>query len=62
MPTQLAIPTESIAPAQSKPQAAQLDTCPVRDRCHDFAGYRCGFEQAGTVAACPKRRRMEVEG
>ena len=35
--------------------------CPVRDRCHQYAGYRCGFEQAGTVAACPKRRRMGGE-
>jgi hypothetical protein len=42
-----------------------MQMCPVRDRCLevmriDAAGsvYRCGFEIAGTVAACPKRRRM----
>ena len=22
-------------------------------------GYRCGFEKAGTIAGCPKRRRLD---
>jgi len=39
--------------------AANPTTCPVRYRCHKYEGYRCGFEQVGTVAACPKRKRME---
>ena len=59
METQLAIPTEPIAPLQSTPTTSPLHTCPARDRCHDYTGYRCGFEQAGTVEACPKRKRME---
>jgi hypothetical protein len=39
-----------------------LDICPVRDRCHKYTGYRCGFEQARTVRGCPKRKRLEGEG
>ena len=48
---------------QNEPTAAMRE-CPVRSRClldilTNSAGYRCGFEQAGTVEACPKRRRLE---
>jgi len=59
--SQLTIPTESVAPLRSAPTTAMRE-CPVRDRCHEYSGYRCGFEIAGTVAACPKRKRMEGEG
>jgi len=48
--------------------------CDVRDRCpvpvhrkgealqvtvSNLDGYRCGWEQAGTIAGCPKRRRLD---
>ena len=56
--TQLAHDIKPTAPLRSAPTAAMRE-CPVRDRCHQYAGYRCGFEQAGTVAACPKKRRLE---
>ena len=60
--TQLAIDLEPTAPLQSWPQAAQKpQVCPVRHLCllaTMRSDYRCGFEQAGTVAACPKRRRL----
>lgn len=41
-----------------------MQTCPNRGLCLrgmgiDAAGaYRCGFEIAGTVGACPRRRRL----
>ena len=62
MTTQLAIDLSPTAPIRTVVQAASLpETCPVRDRCllailTNAPGYRCGFEQAGTVNACPKRR------
>ena len=48
---------------QNEPTAAMRE-CPVRSRClldilTNSAGYRCGFEQADTIAACPKRERLE---
>ena len=56
--TQLAIDIKPTAPLRSAPTATMRE-CPVRDRCHKYAGYRCGFEQVGTVEACPKKRRLE---
>lgn len=41
-----------------------MQTCPSRDACLKRLGidaasaYRCGFEIAGTVRACPRGRRM----
>lgn len=50
--------------------------CDTRDRCPvlivragqqarvnvcELAGYTCGFEQAGTVENCPKRRELNSE-
>ena len=60
MTTQLATSIKPTAPLQAElPQAASL-LCPVRDLCHNLpAEYRCGFEQAGSVMACHKRRRLE---
>ena len=61
MTTQLAIDLPPAAPLQSEPKVTEPQTCPNRNRC--LVGlngnYRCGFEIAGTVYACPKRRGME---
>jgi len=41
-----------------------MQTCPNRGACLRGMGidaasaYRCGFEIAGTVGACPRRRRL----
>ena len=42
-----------------------MTRCPHRDRCHKDTGitrpgYRCGFEQAGTVRGCKRRREYET--
>ena len=34
----------------------------IVERPRSETGISCGFEQAGTVAACPKRKRLEGEG
>ena len=60
--TALAKQIEPVAPPQSAPVTEPLRVCPVRDKCHKYAGYRCGFEQAGTVVVCPKRKRLGREG
>ena len=62
MTTQLAFDITPKAPLQSVPVI--LNECPVRDRClasilEQNDRYKCGFEQAGSVNACPKRKRME---
>jgi len=73
--TQLAIDLPTAAPIRSVVQSATLpETCPVRDRClipqrvngeivmlPRTAEQVCGFEQAGMVRACHKRRGMEGE-
>ena len=61
MTTQLATDLPPVAPLRSEPQVAP-DLCPVRRLCLLATmrpEYRCGFEQARTVDACPKKRRME---
>ena len=62
MNTQLQLDAiEGTAPLQSKP-VIQPEVCPVRRLCLLATmrpEYRCGFEQAGTVDGCPKRRRLE---
>ena len=62
--TQLAINLPPRAPLRSEPAVYPLHICPVRDQCllailakNDT--YRCGFEQAGSVMACSKRRGLE---
>ena len=65
MTTQLALEVTPKAPIRCIPQQA-ITRCPVRDRCllvilGENTAYRCGFEQAGTVPACPKRQRLEGE-
>ena len=60
MTTQLAFSIEPKQPLVSEP-SIRLYICPVRDKCHDYGdGYKCGFEQAGSVMACHKRKRMEA--
>ena len=62
MTTTLALDLSPTAPIRTIVQAASLpETCPVRDRClvailAKSPDYRCGFELAGTVNACHKRR------
>jgi len=63
METQLAIDLSPLTTPQSAP-VKLLHVCPVRDRClldilTNSAGYRCGYEQVGTVEACLKKRRLE---
>ena len=59
MTTQLAFSIEPKAPLVSEP-GIRLYICPVRDRCHDYGdGYKCGFEQAGTVNGCKKYKKWK---
>ena len=60
MTTQLATNLPPTKPLQSRP-VIQPETCPVRAKCLLATmrpEYLCGFEQAGTVDGCPKRRRL----
>lgn len=55
--TQLAKDLPPVAPLRSRP----FELCPDRGQCLRRTNitsleYRCGFEQAGTVDKCPKRR------
>ena len=63
MTTQLATDLPPVAPLRSEISTA-LYICPGRDKCllailAKNDAYRCGFEQAGSVMACQKHRRME---
>ena len=58
--TALATDIKPVAPLRSRP----VEVCPDRDRCLNrlritSTDYRCGFELAGTVSECPKRREGE---